>query len=84
MQLNDLTSHFLSLQTQSQSQGWRIFVTGFSVYFEMFMHFSNFLQQHVKTGPNLGHSKLLVFCSSPTATTEIMCEIQFTPAEQFS
>ena len=54
MQLNDLTSHFLSLQTQSQSQGWRIFVKGFSVYFELFMHFTKFLQQQVKTGPNLG------------------------------
>ena len=49
MQLNDLTS-----QTESQSQGWRISVKGFSVYFELFMHFSNFLQQQVKTGPNLG------------------------------
>ena len=48
MQLNDLTSHFLSSQTQSESQGRRIFVKRFSVYFELFMHFSNFLQQYEK------------------------------------
>ena len=55
MQLNDLTSHFLSPpDTVTLSRLEWIFVTGFSVYFELFMHFSNFLQQQVKTGPNLG------------------------------